>query len=167
MMSAPLSRFRSALIVGKFAPMHKGHQFLIETALEHADHVTVLVYSVPDFPAMPAPRRAQWVRTLYSTCRVLVPEGAPPDAAPDQDHRSFLKTWLARNRIAPDAVLTSEAYGPPLAEALGIAHVMVDSARANVPVSATRLRQDPALLQEFVDPIVVADLSDPYWFRRG
>ncbi|NJK45852.1 MAG: adenylyltransferase/cytidyltransferase family protein [Pleurocapsa sp. SU_196_0] len=40
---------RHALVVGKFAPPHKGHQLLLETALRESERVTVLVYSHPDF----------------------------------------------------------------------------------------------------------------------
>lgn len=52
------------LIVGKFAPLHKGHQLLLETALDECESVTVLVYSNPDFPAMPSEIRANWLRAL-------------------------------------------------------------------------------------------------------
>ena len=38
---------------GKFAPLHKGHQLVIDTALAEADRVSVMVYANPDFPAMP------------------------------------------------------------------------------------------------------------------
>ena len=30
--------------IGKFAPLHKGHQFLIETALKEMDEMIVIVY---------------------------------------------------------------------------------------------------------------------------
>ena len=30
--------------IGKFAPLHKGHQFLIETALKEMDEFYVVIY---------------------------------------------------------------------------------------------------------------------------
>ena len=40
-----MSKETTALVVGKFAPLHVGHQFLIETAIQTADHVVVLCWS--------------------------------------------------------------------------------------------------------------------------
>ena len=33
------------LTLGKFAPFHKGHQFLIETALSQMDEVIAIIYN--------------------------------------------------------------------------------------------------------------------------
>ena len=35
--------------IGKFAPFHKGHQYLIETALKEMDEFYVVVYDTPQF----------------------------------------------------------------------------------------------------------------------
>ncbi|WP_144530121.1 adenylyltransferase/cytidyltransferase family protein, partial [Peribacillus simplex] len=32
------------LTLGKFAPLHKGHQFMIETALQEVDELIVVIY---------------------------------------------------------------------------------------------------------------------------
>ncbi len=47
------------LIVGKFYPPHRGHKFLIDTALAGADEVHVIVCDRPGEDP-PAPRRAAW-----------------------------------------------------------------------------------------------------------
>jgi HTH-type transcriptional regulator, transcriptional repressor of NAD biosynthesis genes len=36
------------LTLGKFAPFHKGHQYMIETALSETHHVIVVIYDVPE-----------------------------------------------------------------------------------------------------------------------
>jgi len=134
--------FQHALVVGKFAPLHKGHQFLIESALAGAARVTVLCYANPDFPTMPGDVRAAWIRRLYPQVQVAVPHSAPPDAAAGPVHWAFLSHWLQCAGVTPDVVFSSEHYGPPFAAALGVQHRMVDLARACIPVSATRLRAD-------------------------
>ncbi|MBA3531684.1 MAG: adenylyltransferase/cytidyltransferase family protein [Ardenticatenales bacterium] len=58
------------LTLGKFAPLHRGHQFLIETALAEMEQVSVIVYDSPEVTAVPLPVRAGWIRQLYpaSSC---------------------------------------------------------------------------------------------------
>jgi NadR type nicotinamide-nucleotide adenylyltransferase len=130
------------LVVGKFAPLHKGHQFLIECARSEAARITVLCYATPDFTAMPSAVRAKWIEDLYPDVQVLVPDGAPPDSAPGPVHWAFLRQWLVQAGVDADVVFSSEEYGPPFASALGLAHRMVDPARTRVPISATAIRDD-------------------------
>lgn len=153
------SSFEHALIVGKFAPPHRGHQLLIETALAEAARVTVLVWSNPDFPSMPSERRAEWLRELYSNegpsrLTVHVPTQPPLDDAPDEVQQSFTRAWLLEHGLRPDVVYTSEAYGEPLAARLGARHREVDRARVRVPVSGTLLREDVHAHRRFLDPRV-------------
>ena len=39
---------RTGLVLGKFAPLHKGHQLLIDTAVEENEKVIVMIYDAPD-----------------------------------------------------------------------------------------------------------------------
>ncbi|MEJ7658809.1 MAG: hypothetical protein WKG07_03855 [Hymenobacter sp.] len=71
-----------------------------------------------------------------------------PDAADDHTHREFVRQWLARHGYQPGVVFSSEAYGPGLAAHLGAAHVMVDEARRQVPVSGTELKLEFSVRKE-------------------
>ena len=145
------------LVVGKFWPPHRGHQLLLETAAAQVTELLVLVYAHPDDPAHPAPARAAWLRELYrgddvalgprvgpTPLRLIAltaeADALPPDAADDLTHREFVRQWLARHGYRPGVVFSSEAYGPGLAAHLGAAHIMVDEARRQVPVSGTELK---------------------------
>lgn len=158
---APRS-FEHGLIVGKFAPFHKGHMFLLDTALEQCERVSVWVYSRPDFPDMPSPLRRGWLRALYPARLFpgleLLPDAPNPplNDEPDAVHREYVRGVLDGWGVQPDAVFTSEAYGPAFAASLGAAHVAVDPARAAVPVSGTALRSDVHGLRTFLDPVVYA-----------
>jgi HTH-type transcriptional regulator, transcriptional repressor of NAD biosynthesis genes len=156
-------RFRNGLVVGKFAPPHKGHQLLLETALSRCEHVTVLVYSNPDFPTMPSKTRASWIQELYPNARVLVPENVPHNDANDFTQREFVKKFLEQEKISIDAVFTSEHYGAGFAAHLGVHHVLIDLERIKTPISGTRVRQnvhanramlDPRIYRYFVQKIV-------------
>jgi cytidyltransferase-like protein len=41
------------LTLGKYAPLHKGHQYIIETALSEMDEVIVMAYDSPDVTDVP------------------------------------------------------------------------------------------------------------------
>ncbi|MES2148807.1 MAG: AAA family ATPase [Pseudomonadota bacterium] len=137
-------RYRHALVVGKFAPLHAGHQFLIETALAEAERVTVLCYANPDFEAMPGELRAGWIRELFPRVDVHVPTGGPPDRAAAAEHWTYLKNWLRAAGVEVDAVFSSESYGEPFARALGasVQHRMADHGRTRLPISGSRIRAD-------------------------
>ncbi len=145
-------QFRNGLVVGKFAPPHKGHQLLLETALSQCEHVTVLVYSNPDFPAMPSKTRASWIQKLYPNAKVLMPENPPHNDADDFTQREFVKTFLELENIAVDVVFTSESYGAGFAAHLQVEHVLVDLERSQVPISGTRVRQDVHANRAMLDP---------------
>lgn len=59
------------LTLGKFAPLHRGHQVLIETALAEVDELLVIIYHAPETTRVPLPVRAGWLRRLYPTVQVI------------------------------------------------------------------------------------------------
>jgi NadR type nicotinamide-nucleotide adenylyltransferase len=142
-------------VVGKFAPLHRGHQLLLDAARDLASSLTVIVWSTPDFPAMPNDVRAGWVRELYPGARVIVGNGGPDNAAPDLEQREYVVRLLRAADLAPDVVVTGvEDYGPGFAAHLGVAHVTVDRPRTTVPLSGTAVRGDVHAYREFLDPRV-------------
>lgn len=58
------------LTLGKFAPLHKGHQFMFETALREVDELIVVIYETKVSP-VPLQIRANWIRSLYPAVRVI------------------------------------------------------------------------------------------------
>lgn len=148
-------RYGSGLVVGTFAPLHRGHQLVIETALAACDRVTVMTWANPDLPAMPTAVRAGWVRALYPDVEVVAFDAAdcPPDDAPDAVQQAFTAARVPR---PVDAVFTSEPYGDALAEALEAVHVPVDPGRRRVPVSGTEIRAGLPGTLDGLDPVVRA-----------
>ena len=148
-------RYARGLVVGRFAPLHRGHQLLIETARAACRHVTVMTWANPDLPEMPTPVRAGWVRALYPDVEVIALDAAacPPDAAPDAVQQAFTRRHLPH---PVDAVFTSEPYGDGLAAALGAVHVSVDPDRQRAPISGTQIRADVHAHGAWLDPRVRA-----------
>jgi HTH-type transcriptional repressor of NAD biosynthesis genes len=145
------SRVKRGLVIGKFYPPHKGHKFLIDTALKNADVVDVLLCVREDQKISGAMREA-WLREMCPAANVLEVADICDD---DNSERwaEYVRTLLGRS---PDVVFTSEDYGDRFAGYLGCEHMMVDRARDTVLVSATMIRGNPLQSMEYLEPCVRA-----------
>lgn len=148
-----MRRFGTGLVVGTFAPLHRGHQALIEAARAACDHVVVGVWSNPEPDGLPQAVRAGWIATLFPDAEVWTPDpaAAPLDAAPPEAHHAFVRAHLPR---PVDVVFTAEAYGPAFAAALNAEHVALD--RSGDAVSGTAIRADVHAWRDALDPRVYA-----------
>src|SRR5205807_6506080 len=70
------ARMTTALVLGKFAPLHRGHQRLFDTALAENDHLVVMVYDAPE-TGLSLEKRVGWIRRLYPHAEVLECTGGP------------------------------------------------------------------------------------------
>ncbi len=149
-----MSRHSHALVVGKFAPLHGGHQQLLDHAHALADDVTVVVWSNPDFAEMTNEVRAEWIRKLYPMACVLVGHDGPRNDEPDEVQRDYTAALLARHGRAPDVVITREPYGPGLAAHLGIEHESAGAVRTDAEPSGTQIRDNVHSHRHLLDPVV-------------
>jgi HTH-type transcriptional repressor of NAD biosynthesis genes len=159
------------LVVGKFLPLHRGHQLLIESALAQVDDLTVVVYdSLPSsfdedveaYPPMPVAKRAEWVAALYPGVENIVTRddilpGVPPYLKDDPQYAGYYADDLSFLGSF-DYVFSSESYGEPFAEALDAIHVEVDASRKLVPISGTMIRENLYDNRGYVDPLVYRSL---------
>lgn len=183
-----MRRFARGLVVGKFCPLHYGHEHVIDAALRECDEVFVLGYSRPEFEGCEPAERRRWFALRYpgsrtARLRVLIlgademhdecarrgvaspPPGMPHNDDPDDTHRAFCG-WICRSFFGcpVDAVFTSESYGDGFAASLSrqfgrpVVHVAVDPAREQVPASGTALRRDPRAGRSRMAPEVYASL---------
>lgn len=147
------------LTLGKFAPLHKGHQYMIETALREVDEMLVMIYdtSVTDVPLSV---RAGWIRKLYPAVKVIECWDGPEGYSNERDFEILQEKYIlsALNGQRVTHFYSSEFYGGHVSKALGAADRRVDEARGAVPVSATMIRADPFLYREFISDTVYPDL---------
>ncbi|HWO17187.1 MAG TPA: AAA family ATPase [Kofleriaceae bacterium] len=157
---APVSA-RHALILGKFLPLHAGHEYLVGVARALAETTTLLARVRPADPIAPELRLA-WLRELFGA-RVGALDG--PDPADSAGAPAFWHTWrdhvissLARLPEAPkvDLVVSSDREAWRLAELFGARHVLVDPDRAVVPISSSAIRRDPLAAWPYLPPPVRA-----------
>ena len=188
-MSAPYKR---GFVVGKFAPLHRGHEHLIRRAASACDELFIVSYSRSELPGCGTKQRARWLAELFPDARRLVVTDAvlrahlpgvemPHNDHPDERlHRRFVGR-ICRDvfRTTVDAVFTSETYGEPFAAELtrffrerdpaapAVRHVLVDLDRRAVPVSGTAIRADVHGQRAFLSPEVYASFVERVCFLGG
>ncbi len=151
---------RRGLTLGKYAPLHKGHQLVIETALAEMDEVVVIIYDAPDVTPVPLPVRSNWIRELYPTVQVIEAWDGPTEVCdtPEIKHRheDYILSRLGVTGITH--FYSSEFYGDHMSRALGARNRLVDPERRQVPVSGTMIRNNPFRHREYIHPRVYRDL---------
>ena len=175
-------RFGTGLVVGKFSPLHLGHQYLIDHALAACDHLVIVSYAKPELGGCDSDKRRGWLHQLYPQATILIVDDdwlarraaagminrfcyVPTNKADEGVHRHFT-AWLCREALGltVDAVFTSEDYGDGFAAVLTeefgtpVAHVCVDRSRAAVPISASTIRVDRSLRSQWLAAPVRASL---------
>lgn len=175
-----MSTYKRGLVVGKFCPLHLGHELLIRRATQACGELLVVSYTKPEFPGLEPARREGWLRAQFLQAHIVVLDdarlaalcaarGVPARTLPHNEddgelHRHFMG-WLCWTvlDLPVDAVFSSEDYGPGFARVLqqhyaqgAVAHVSVDPARTLVPVSGTLVRQDPHAHAALLSPVVRA-----------
>jgi HTH-type transcriptional regulator, transcriptional repressor of NAD biosynthesis genes len=151
---------RHGLVVGKFYPLHAGHQLLIRTAQQQCDELTVCILG-SRVESIPLDVRKSWLEEEHPKARVVTgwDEAAMTIDDPElwSAHIHAIEAAVQR---PVDAVFTSEAYGDELASRLGAEHISIDVGRTTVPTSGTALREDIAAGWHWLPPSVRA------WFVR-
>lgn len=172
-------RYKLGLVVGKFAPLHHGHEWLVKQAAVQCEHLLILSYSKPEYDRCDVARRGQWLSTrlpeheclviddalLVHLCRLrgIVARVMPLNTAEDAIHQAWL-AWLVGEVLErkPDAIFCSEDYGPACAQTLSlalgqeVAAVVVDRNRAHFPISASAIRRSPEIASLWAAPVVAA-----------
>ncbi|MHC4743031.1 MAG: AAA family ATPase [Planctomycetota bacterium] len=148
------------LTLGKFAPLHRGHQYVIETALAETDHVIVLIYNCPELTSCPPlDIRSQWIRDIYPEIEVIEAWDGPAETGDTPEikkrHEEYILKILSGRRVTH--FYSSEFYGDHVSKALGAVNRPVDDKRSNYPISATEIRKDVFAHREYVHPRVYRD----------
>ena len=152
---------RIGMTLGKFAPLHRGHQHVIETAIAETDHVIVVIYDAPEVTRLALPVRADWISRLYPRVEVILAWDGPVEVGDDpaitRKHDEYLRRLLADRGITH--FFSSEFYGDHVSRALGAVDRRVDAERLAHPISATAIRAEPYRYRRYLDPIVYWDLT--------
>ena len=144
--------------IGKFAPFHKGHQFLIETALKEMDKVIVVVYDT-DVIDIPTEKRAEWIKEIYPNVEIKYAHNPPMKYGLDKESVEVQMKYLIEimKDESPTHFYSSEKYGACVADYMNIVDRRVDNERKNVPINASVIRENIEKNKEWLENNVYND----------
>lgn len=147
--------------IGKFAPLHKGHQFLIETALKEMDKLIVVVYDT-DVIDIEAEKRADWIKKLYPDVEIRFAHNPPSQYGLDKKsvdiQMKYLSSIVKKGEVTH--FYSSEKYGASVAEYLDIVDRRVDNERKTVPVTGTDVRKNIEKNRKWLEDTVYLDYKN-------
>ena len=137
--------------IGKFAPFHKGHAYLIETALKEMDEFYVVVYDTPQFN-IDIDTKINWITKKFPNVKILKAYDSPKQIGLDEKSVEVQMNYLSGivKGIDVGYFYSSEDYGKYVANYLNIKNRLVDKERIVYPISGTKLRQDENIREEWV-----------------
>lgn len=147
------------LVLGKFAPFHKGHQFLVETALKEVDKLFLVIYGCPETTKIPLSVRANWIRKLYPQVEIIKAWDGPTETGYTKEIKKKQEDYILKllNGKRITHFFSSEPYGGHMSIALNSKNCVVDIKRKKIKISGTKIRKNPSKHKKYLDPIVYRD----------
>lgn len=153
-------KMKIGFTIGKFAPLHKGHQYLIEKGLREMDEFYVIIYETT-VTEIPIETRANWIKQIYPKVHLMYAKNPPSQYGLDEQsvkiQTDYLKEILKGIKVTH--FYNSEPYGKFVARDLNLEQVQVDRKREKYPISATAIRKGIEESKNFIDKIVMKDLK--------
>ena len=146
--------------IGKFAPFHKGHEFLIETGLTQMDKFYVVIYNTPEFD-IDMETKKEWIKTRFPNVEILEAYNSPKQYGLDEESVNIQMKYLSNiiKKIPVTHFYSSEEYGQYVANYLGIKNVLVDKERTKFNISAGLIRDNIEKHKSFVSDNVYKKYS--------
>lgn len=161
---------KNGVILGKFMPLHLGHEHLIQTGLDNCDKLFVVVCSLSNEP-IDGNIRYQWMKNRFAkeidsnkmVAIHLQEDWIPQYPAECKNPEAFFGAWagimkgLVKEEI--HIMFASEEYVYPTSKYIGCEPFLVDLDRSKFPVSGTLVRDNPFGNWKFINTDVQAYFS--------
>lgn len=157
-----IKKYKKALVIGKFMPLHKGHIGLINFACENAEMVLVCVLAHRK-ECIPLDRRVNWVKDsmlagVVSACGLMYDADVLNSSSNSDIESSIAWAEYLKNQLEDfesiDVVVGSEQYVKFIAEYLGIQYLIYDDKRLQINISATTIKNDVIKNWDYLAPSV-------------
>lgn len=138
------------LVIGKFLPLHKGHEFLLRSAVSMGGTADVIIGIGKDDPYS-FTERSKWIYDILwgsvNVYGVLEPDTSPTydenGTAQEEWYWDYWVNAIKKTETIPRRFLfTSDLYGKELARRTGLVWVPVDPDRQFYNISGTKIRED-------------------------
>ena len=142
--------------IGKFAPLHLGHDALITRGILENDLFYILINDT-DVIDIPLNVRANWLKELYPDAKVILGYNPPKRYGMDKESINIQINYLKKmfDGIPVTRFYSGEDYGDFVAEAFGIEHVRINK---DIDISATMIRNDLDTNKKYLKIKVYNDL---------
>lgn len=138
--------------IGKFAPLHKGHEQLLNEAISEMDEVYVLINNT-EVTKMPLEERAKCIKELYPNVHIILGKNPPTKYGMDEESIKIQTNYL--KEVFKDIPIThfysSEEYGKFVARDLNVVDRRV---KKEIPISASIIRKDLIKNKEYLEESV-------------
>ena len=147
--------------IGKFAPLHKGHQYLIEKGIKETEEFYVVIYDT-NVTKIPLEERANWIKQIYPEVKILYAKNPPMQYGLDKESVKIQTDYLKNivKEIPVTDFYSSEPYGKFVAKYLNVKDNRVDEKRIEIPICATNIRNNLQKYKEYLSNIVFEDYSN-------
>lgn len=155
-----MSNEKIGFTIGKFAPLHKGHEYLIETGIKEMDKFIVIVYET-DLIKLDIEKRAKWIKKLYPNITIKLAHNPPTKYGLDKESVNIQMKYLSK--ILKDTKVThfysSEEYGKHVSSYMNIVDRRIDNPRKTVPISASKIRNNIELNKKYLEDFIYSDCT--------
>lgn len=143
--------------IGKFAPLHKGHEELIERGLKENDKFYILINDT-DVTQIPLEERAKWLKKLFPQAHVIIGNNPPQKFGMDEESIKIQTDYLKNifKNIPVTTFYSGEDYGKFVARDLHVKFVKIDK---KIPICATEIRKEPDKNKAYMEKDVYQDLK--------
>lgn len=151
---------KAGLILAKLAPMHIGHEYVIDTALKITPDLTIVTYDCPDRTHIPLNTRSNWVRRLYPDVNVIEGWDAPNEHEDTPEIRKKQEDYVGGVLHGKKIThfFSSEFYGEHMSKYLDAENYIIDMKRKKINISSTMIRNNPYKYRKFLNPVVLEDV---------
>ena len=126
--------------IGKFAPLHKGHEELIKKGIAENVEFYILINDT-NVTNIPLETRAKWLKELFPKAHIILGKNPPKQYGMDEKSIKIQTDYLKDvfKDIPVTRFYSSEEYGKYVARDLGVEDRRVTK---QIPISATIIRND-------------------------
>lgn len=146
-----MKKVKIGFTIGKFAPFHKGHEYLINMALKDMDEFYVVVYDTPELK-IDIETKIKWISEKFPNVKILKAYNSPKQYGLDNESVKIQMEYLYKiiKEIPVNYFYSSEKYGEYVARYLNIENVLIDEYRNNFPISGTMIRNNEKRYKDFI-----------------
>lgn len=137
--------------IGKFAPFHDGHKYLISKAISEMDEFYVVVYDTPKLN-IDIDTKLNWIKNEFPNVKILKAFNSPTQYGLDKESVEIQMRYLSNiiKNIPVTHFYSSEEYGKYVAKYLNIQNVVVDKERKTYDICATRIRKNVEKEKQYI-----------------